>query len=63
MDVVVRDDVLGDVLFRLRVLFKEDLGLLLQLLVDVFEEILAGLVRVDLGKRGSADAFVLTFES
>ena len=42
---------------------KDDFLLLLQLLVDVFQDVLAELVWVDLGERRSADAFILSFES
>ena len=61
---VVRDGVLGVVVLQLRGVVEENLLLLLlQLSVDVFQEILAELVGVNLGKRCSADAFELTFES
>ncbi len=61
---VVRDGVLVVVAFQLRSVVEENMFLLLlQLSVDVFQEILAELVGVDLGKRCSADAFELTFES
>ena len=60
---VVGDDVFGVVVDQLRVSVVEDLLLLLQLSVDIFQEILAELVGVHLGKRSSADAFELSFES